>query len=55
MKKLETEKTNPIFIISTFKTYIIKVGLVFGFQTFLLIKLFMQINGRGFNFRDRQV
>ena len=29
MKKLEIEKTKPTFIISTFKTDIINVGLVF--------------------------
>ena len=35
MKKLEIEKTKPTFIISTFKTDIIKVGLVFfNFQLF---------------------
>ena len=45
MKKLEIEKTKPIFIISTFKTDIIKVGLVFSISTFSLLKRLWQIIG----------
>ena len=41
MKKMEIEKTNPTFIISTFKTDILKVGLVF----FSLLKRLWQIIG----------
>ena len=36
MKKLEIEKTKPTFIISTFKTDIIKVGLVFSISNFFV-------------------
>ena len=36
MKKLEIEKTKPTFIISTFKTEIIKVGLFFSISSFLI-------------------
>ena len=42
MKKLEIEKTKPTYIISTFKTDIIKVGLV---PTFSLLKRLWQIIG----------
>ena len=45
MKKLETEKTKPTFIISTFKTDIIKSGLFFRFPTFSLLKRLWQIIG----------
>ena len=38
MKKLEIEKTKPTFIISTFKTNIIKVGLVFSISKFFIAK-----------------
>ena len=38
MKKLETQKTKPTFIISTFKTDIIKVGLVFSISNFFIAK-----------------
>ena len=38
MKKLEIEKTKPTFIISTFKTDIIKVGLVFSISNFFITK-----------------
>ena len=40
MKKLENEKTKPIFIISTFKTGIIKVGLVFLISNFFIKKIY---------------
>ena len=39
MKKLEIEKTKPTFIISTFKTDIIKVGLVFSISNFFVTKM----------------
>ena len=45
MKKWEIEKTKPTSIISTFKTHIIKVGLVFRFPTFSLLKHLWQIIG----------
>ena len=45
MKKLEIEETQTTKY-STFKTDIIKVGLVFRFPTFLLKKVFWQIDGR---------
>ena len=38
MKKLEIVKTKPTFIISTFKTDIIKVGLVFSISNFFITK-----------------
>ena len=38
MKKLEIEKTKPTFIISTFKTDVIKVGLVFSISNFFIAK-----------------
>ena len=38
MKKLEIEKTKPTFIISTFKTDILKVGLVFSISNFFIDK-----------------
>ena len=45
MKKLEIEKTKPTFIISTFKTDIIKVGLVFLISNYFIAKTFWQIIG----------
>ena len=42
MKKLEIEKTKPTFIISTFKTDIIKVGLVFSISNFFINKSFFK-------------
>ena len=36
MKKLEIEKTKPTFTISTFKTDIIIVGLVFSISNFFI-------------------
>ena len=38
MKKLENEKTKPSSIVSTFKTDIIKVGLVFSISSFFIKK-----------------
>ena len=38
MKKLEIEKTKPTFIVSTFKTDIMKVGLVFSIFNFFITK-----------------
>ena len=38
MKKLEIEKTKPTFNISTFKTDVIKVGLVFLISNFFIAK-----------------
>ena len=38
MKKLEIEKTKPTYILSTFKTDIIKVGLVFSISNFFITK-----------------
>ena len=38
MKKMEIEKTKPTFTISTFKTDIIKVGLVFSISNFFINK-----------------
>ena len=46
LTKLEIEETY-ITKYSTFKTDIIKVGLVFSISNFLLIKFLMQINGWG--------
>ena len=39
MKKLEIEKTKPTFIIPTFKTDILKVGLVFSISNFCINKI----------------
>ena len=38
MKKLKIEKTKPTFIISTFKTHIIKVGLDISIFNFFITK-----------------
>ena len=48
MKKLEIEKTKPTFIISTFKTDIIKVGLVFSISNFFIAKTSLANNWRSF-------
>ena len=45
MQKLEIEKTKPTFIISTFKTDKIKVGLVFSISNFFINKRLWQIFG----------
>ena len=49
MKKLEIEKTEPTFIISTFKTDIIKVGLVFSISNFSIAKTSLANNWRSFS------
>ena len=49
MKKLEIEKTKPTFIISTFKTDIIIVGLVFSISNFFIAKMSLANNWRSFN------
>ena len=46
MKKLEIEKTKPTFIISTFKTDIITVGLVFSISNFFITKTTLANNWR---------
>ena len=49
MKKLEIEKTKATFIISTFKTDIIKVGLVFSISNFFIAKTSLANNWRSFS------
>ena len=49
MKKLEIEKNKPTFIISTFKTDIIKVGLVFSISNFFIAKTSLANNLRSFS------
>ena len=49
MKKLEIEKTKPTSIISTFKTDIIKVGLVFTISKFFIAKTSLANNWRSFS------
>ena len=49
MKKMEIEKTKPTFIISTFKTDIIKVGLVFSISNFFIAKTSLVNNWRSFS------
>ena len=49
MKKLEIEKTKPTFIISTFKTDTIKVGLVFSISNFFIAKTSLANNWRSFS------
>ena len=49
MKKLEIEKTKPTFIISTFKTDIIKVGLVFSISNIFIAKTSLANNWRSFS------
>ena len=46
MKKLEIEKTKPTYIILTFKTDIIKVGLVFSISNFFIAKTSLANNWR---------
>ena len=45
MKKWEIEKTKTTFIISTFKTDIMKMGLVFSISNFFIAKRLWQIIG----------
>ena len=49
MKKLEIEKTKPTFITSTFKTDIIRVGLVFSISNFFIAKTSLANNWRSFS------
>ena len=49
MKKLEIEKTKPTFIISTFKTDIIRVGLVFSISNFFIAKTSLANKWRSFS------
>ena len=49
MKKLEIEKTKPTFIISTLKTDVIKVGLVFSISNFFIAKTSLANNWRSFS------
>ena len=49
MKKLEIEKTKPTFIIATFKTDIMKVGLVFSIFNFFIAKTSLANNLRSFS------
>ena len=49
MKKLEIEKTKPTSFISTFKTDIIKVGLVFLISNFFIAKTSLANNWRSFS------
>ena len=49
MKKLEIEKTKPTFIISTFKTVIIKIGLVLSISSFFVAKMSLANNWRSFS------
>ena len=49
MKKLEIEKTKSTLSISTFKTDIIKVGLVFSISNFFIAKRSLANNWRSFS------
>ena len=49
MKKLEIEKTKPTIIIKTFKTDIMKVGLVFSISNFFIAKTSLANNWRSFS------
>ena len=49
MKKFEIEKTKPTFIISTSKTDITKVGLVFSISNFFIAKTSLANNWRSFS------
>ena len=49
MKKLEIEKTKPTFNISTFKTGMIKVSLVFSISNFFIAKTSLANNWRSFS------
>ena len=49
MKKLEIEKTKPTYIILTFKTDIIIVGLVFSISNFFIAKMSLANNWRSFS------
>ena len=49
MKTLEIEKTKPTFVISTFKTDIVRVGLVFSISNFFIAKTSLANNWRSFS------
>ena len=49
MKKWEIEKTKPTFIISTFKTDVVKVDLVFSISNFFIAKTSLANNWRSFS------
>ena len=49
MKNWEIEKTKPTFVLSTFKTVIIKVGLVFSIFNFFIAKTSLANNWRSFS------
>ena len=49
MKKLEIEKTKPTYIISTFKTDIVKVDLVFSISNSFIAKTSLANNWRSFS------
>ena len=49
MRKLEIEKTKPTFIISTFETEIIRVGLVFSISNFFIAKTSLANNWMSFS------
>ena len=49
MKKIKKKKTKPTFIISTFKTDKIKVGLVFLISNFFIAKTSLASNWRSFS------
>ena len=49
MKKLEIEKTKPTYIISTFKTDIIKVGLFSLISNYFIANTSLANNWRSFS------
>ena len=49
MKKLEIEKTKPSFMISTFKTDILRVGLFFSISNFFVTKTSLANKWRSFS------
>ena len=49
MKQMEIEKIKPTLTISTFKTDIITVGLVFSISNFLIAKTSLANNWRSFS------
>ena len=49
MKKLDIEKTKPTFILSTLKTDIIKVDLVFSISNLFIAKTSLANNWRSFS------
>ena len=49
MKKLKIEKTKPTYIVSTFKTDKMRVGLVFSISNFFIAKTSLANNWRSFS------